>query len=255
MSIALQHTHTHSRNFVRRNIKPHTHCINETHTAAFLTQNVNVDGRSVKFQVWDTAGQERYKSLVSMYYRGTKAAVLVYDITDEKSFKGIRRWTKEIKEKGEGNVVVVLCGNKLDLAEDSRKVSTEEGKRFAEENGLMFIETSAKSGSNVNEMFKDIAKRLPEEERKMLKARLEAIRLQMEILDLENALSNREDRSLEARLASARTKLKSTGRSVDVEGRSASMLASLMTETSMKLGLKKRDQVSLESNSGKRGCC
>ena len=89
----------------------------------------------------------------------------------------------------------------------------------------------------------------------MLKARLEAIRLQMEILDLENALSNREDRSLEARLASARTKLKSTGRSVDVEGRSASMLASLMTETSMKLGLKKRDQVSLESNSGKRGCC
>ena len=219
---------------------------------------MDVDGRTVKFQVWDTAGQERYKSLVSMYYRGTKAAILVYDITDERTFRGIRRWTREIKEKGEGNVVVVLCGNKVDLAEVKREVSAKEGKRFAEENGLMFIETSAKSGSNVNEMFKDIAKRLPAEERKMLKARLEAIRLQMEILDLENALSNREDRSLEARLASARTKLKSTGRAVDVEGRSATMLALLMTETSMQLGIKQRDNVTLGGSSNTRrsgGCC
>jgi len=216
---------------------------------------VTVDGNSVKFQVWDTAGQERYKSLVSMYYRGTKAAVLVYDITDLNSFKGVRRWTKEIREKGEGNVVVVLCGNKLDLGEDSRKVSTEEGKRFAEENGLMFIETSAKSGSNVNEMFKNIARRLPIEERKMMKARLEAIRLQMEILDLENALSNRDDASLEAKLASARTKLKNTGRSCDVEGRSASALAAMMTETN-KYGLGINKPVtSLESSSRRSGGC
>ena len=83
--------------------------------AAFLTQIIEVDGRLSKLQIWDTAGQERYRSLVSMYYRGTKAAIIVYDISDKSTFEGAKTWAQEIKEKGEGNVVVVLCGNKTDL--------------------------------------------------------------------------------------------------------------------------------------------
>jgi len=114
----------------------------------------------VKFEIWDTAGQERYHSLAPMYYRGAAAAIVVYDITNRQSFVRAKSWVKELQRQGNPNIVIALSGNKLDLAEQ-RKVEVEEAKTYSEENGIMFMETSAKTNNNVTELFKAIARKLP----------------------------------------------------------------------------------------------
>jgi len=129
--------------------------------AAFLTQTVLLGDISVKFEIWDTAGQERYHSLAPMYYRGAHAAIVVYDLTNYDSFERAKAWVKELQRQGNPNIVIALAGNKLDLAGDGRKVSSEEAAKYAEENALLFMETSAKSAANVNELFVAIAKKLP----------------------------------------------------------------------------------------------
>ena len=88
--------------------------------AAFLGKTINANDKRYKFEIWDTAGQERYRSLAPMYYRGAKAAVIVYDITDEDTFKGAKTWVSEIKKKG-NNCLILLVGNKVDLT-NNRKV-------------------------------------------------------------------------------------------------------------------------------------
>jgi Ras-related protein Rab-5C len=128
--------------------------------AAFLTQTVAVNDVTVKFEIWDTAGQERYHSLAPMYYRGAAAAIVVYDITNTESFTRAKNWVRELQRQGNPNLVIALAGNKADLA-SKRKVETEEGQAYADENGLFFIETSAKSAQNVNEVFYEIARKLP----------------------------------------------------------------------------------------------
>lgn len=128
--------------------------------AAFLTQTVMVDDYVVKFEIWDTAGQERYHSLAPMYYRGAAAAIVVYDITNMDSFVRAKSWVKELQRQGKDNIVIALAGNKLDLA-DQRRVETEEAKEYANENGIMFLETSAKTNHNVPEIFTAIARKLP----------------------------------------------------------------------------------------------
>merc|ERR1712100_150343 len=130
--------------------------------AAFLTQNVSLNDYTVKFEIWDTAGQERYHSLAPMYYRGAAAAVVVYDITDSDSFVRAKSWVKELQRQGSPNIVIALAGNKFDLA-SKRKVDTEEAKEYAKDNGLFFMETSAKTATNVAELFKAIAKKLPKD--------------------------------------------------------------------------------------------
>jgi len=112
------------------------------------------------FDYMSTAGQERYHSFAPMYYRGAQAAVIVYDITSYDSFSRAQKWVKELQRQGSPNMVVALIGNKVDLA-SKRAVEIEESKAYAEENGLMLMETSAKTGANVNELFVSIAKRLP----------------------------------------------------------------------------------------------
>merc|ERR1712000_309183 len=119
--------------------------------AAFLTQTVCLNDTTVKFEIWDTAGQERYHSLAPMYYRGAQAAIVVYDITSMDSFERAKSWIKELQRQGNPNIVIALAGNKVDLAEN-RAVSTEEAKAYADENGNLFMETSAKT-ANVNELF------------------------------------------------------------------------------------------------------
>lgn len=126
--------------------------------AAFLTKTMPDQG--VKFEIWDTAGQERYHSLAPMYYRGAAAAIIVYDITQSESFTKAKNWVKELQRQGSPNMVMVLAGNKADLA-DNRQVTAEEAQSYADENGLVLWETSAKSNTNVHEMFVDIAGRLP----------------------------------------------------------------------------------------------
>eukprot|EP00537_Pseudo-nitzschia_pungens_P007367 CAMPEP_0172377568 /NCGR_PEP_ID=MMETSP1060-20121228/68971_1 /TAXON_ID=37318 /ORGANISM="Pseudo-nitzschia pungens, Strain cf. cingulata" /LENGTH=194 /DNA_ID=CAMNT_0013105263 /DNA_START=571 /DNA_END=1155 /DNA_ORIENTATION=+ len=128
--------------------------------AAFLTQTVALDDSTVKFEIWDTAGQERYRSLAPMYYRGAAAAIVVYDITNPDSFTGAKSWVKELQRRGDPNVVIALAGNKADL-ESRRKVEFEEANLYAEENGILHLETSAKNANNVKALFVEIAKKLP----------------------------------------------------------------------------------------------
>ncbi|KAK2905643.1 hypothetical protein Q8A73_009586 [Channa argus] len=128
--------------------------------AAFLAQSVCLDDTTVKFEIWDTAGQERYHSLAPMYYRGAQAAIVVFDITKPETFERAKAWVKELQRQASPNIVIALAGNKADLAE-KRLVEYEEAQTYAEDTGLLFMETSAKTAMNVNELFLAIAKKMP----------------------------------------------------------------------------------------------
>ena len=121
----------------------------------FKTKRVNLNGKAVKVQVWDTAGQERFRTITSAYYRGAHGIVLCYDVTARDSFSNIRNWMKNCDQHASGSVVRAIVGNKKDVSE--RAVSYEEGKRLADEYGVMFTETSAKTGENVEDMFMALA--------------------------------------------------------------------------------------------------
>ena len=128
--------------------------------AAFLTQTVALNDTTVKFEIWDTAGQERYHSLAPMYYRGAAAAIVVFDITNRDTFQRAKQWVKELQRQGNPNIVIALAGNKSDLS-SKRKVEPEEAESYASDNGVFFMETSAKTATNVNELFVAIARKLP----------------------------------------------------------------------------------------------
>ncbi|KAI8872715.1 ras-domain-containing protein [Ramicandelaber brevisporus] len=167
--------------------------------AAFLTQKCKVGDRVIKFSCWDTAGQERFHSLAPMYYRNAQAAVVVYDVTREASLDKAKTWIKELQRQAQPGIVIHLVGNKIDLvsngssgesggdenadgedeeevdeedpaattassASSRRKVPREVGQAYADENGLLFCEASAKTGEGVNEIFMNVAKRLPLEQ-------------------------------------------------------------------------------------------
>ena len=129
--------------------------------AAFLGKNINLNDKRYKFEIWDTAGQERYRSLAPMYYRGAKAAVIVYDITDEDTFKGAKTWVSEIQKKSE-NCLILLVGNKVDLTMN-RKVDIHMVKEYVDNNNLIYMESSAKTGLNVDKIFTTIAENIPED--------------------------------------------------------------------------------------------
>lgn len=118
------------------------------------------DDIKVKLEIWDTAGQERYKSLAPMYYRNAHCAIVVYDMTEKDSLENAKSWIRELQRHADSNIIIFLVGNKLDLA-DSRVISTEEGKTYADTEGLLFLETSAKTPTNITELFDTIANRLP----------------------------------------------------------------------------------------------
>ncbi|XP_014111267.1 PREDICTED: ras-related protein Rab-37 isoform X2 [Pseudopodoces humilis] len=120
---------------------------------------VVVDGVKVKLQIWDTAGQERFRSVTHAYYRDAQALLLLYDITSKMSFDNIRAWLTEIHEYAQKDVVIMLLGNKADVSSE-RAVRTEDGASLAREYGVPFMETSAKTGMNVELAFLAIAKEL-----------------------------------------------------------------------------------------------
>ncbi|KAK5618843.1 Ras- protein Rab-6A [Crenichthys baileyi] len=115
---------------------------------------------NIRLQLWDTAGQERFRSLIPSYIRDSAAAVVVYDITNVNSFQQTTKWIDDVRTERGSDVIIMLVGNKTDLA-DKRQVSIEEGERKAKELNVMFIETSAKAGYNVKQLFRRVAASLP----------------------------------------------------------------------------------------------
>jgi len=165
--------------------------------AAFLTQKCRLEDRVLRYEIWDTAGQERFHSLAPMYYRNAQAAVVVYDVTKASSLEKARSWVKELQRQANPNIVIALAGNKIDLVQSSgssssgqsasesedeaddatatpgettasgvesdslRQVPRDEAQAYATEAGLLFFETSAKTGEGIVEIFTEIAKKIP----------------------------------------------------------------------------------------------
>uniref|UniRef100_A0A165X021 Uncharacterized protein n=1 Tax=Daucus carota subsp. sativus TaxID=79200 RepID=A0A165X021_DAUCS len=132
----------------------------------FKIRTIELDGKRLKLQIWDTAGQERFRTITTAYYRGAMGILLVYDVTDESSFNNIRNWIRNIEQHASDNVNKVLIANKADMDESLRVVPTSKGQALADEYGIKFFETSAKTNMNVEEVFisiaQDIRKRLDE---------------------------------------------------------------------------------------------
>ncbi|WVY99560.1 hypothetical protein V8G54_025630 [Vigna mungo] len=142
----------------------------------FKIRTIEQDGKRIKLQIWDTAGQERFRTITTAYYRGAMGILLVYDVTDESSFNSkfppgfswnmtqlipisdIRNWIRNIEQHASDNVNKILVGNKADMDESKRAVPTSKGQALADEYGIKFFETSAKTNLNVEEVFFSIAK-------------------------------------------------------------------------------------------------
>ncbi|KAL3876383.1 hypothetical protein ACJMK2_034236 [Sinanodonta woodiana] len=125
----------------------------------FRNKVVDVDGTKVKLQIWDTAGQERFRSITKAYYRDANALLLLYDVTNKTSFDNIRAWLAEINEYAQEDVVIMLLGNKADMAAE-RVIRREEGEKLAKDHNVAFMETSAKTGMNVDLAFMAVARDL-----------------------------------------------------------------------------------------------
>ena len=122
----------------------------------FGTRIIEVDAIRIKLQIWDTAGQERFHSITRAYFRSSAAVFLVYDVTNRDSFSRIGQWVEDAMKLSPPTSIKVLIGNKTDL-ESNRAVSTAEAKDFADQHGLKFFETSAKSGEKIDDSFIETA--------------------------------------------------------------------------------------------------
>jgi len=128
-------------------------------SASYATKTMvfeDLGGKSIKFEIWDTAGQERYRSISKLLYKDAEITILVYDITQRRTYDEIKDyWYKEIKENSQGNIILGVAGNKCDLYEDE-KVSEEEARDFADEIGAIFQLTSSYENRGITELFKKI---------------------------------------------------------------------------------------------------
>ncbi len=124
----------------------------------FATKMIEFRNNSIKLQIWDSAGQERYKALIPSYVRGAAIIFIIYDLSDNNSFQNLEKWINFIKQINTDESLIILCGNKNDL---ERKVTYKDGYELAHKNGMMFFETSAKTGNNINLMMFTAIAELP----------------------------------------------------------------------------------------------
>ncbi|CAD8170831.1 unnamed protein product [Paramecium octaurelia] len=125
----------------------------------FISKTLYYEDRTIRLQLWDTAGQERFRSLIPSYIRDSAVAVVCYDVEVKTSFANITRWIQDVRLERGNDVIIFIVANKIDL--DNRVISTEEGANLAKESDAHFIEVSAKTGNNVELLFKQIAATLP----------------------------------------------------------------------------------------------
>lgn len=148
--------------FVNNEWRPYS---DSTIGASFASKTIEIpqenraQSRQVSFKIWDTAGQEKYHSLARMYYRGAASAIIVYDLCDRASFRALKVWVDEVRLNGPNDIVFAVCGNKSDLAQH-RQVPLLDAETYARDVGAFYIETSARNNSNVQELFREIGKRV-----------------------------------------------------------------------------------------------
>ena len=124
-----------------------------------LKSMVLKSGKNIKLQIWDTAGQDRFRAITKNYYKGANGIILIYDVTSQKTFDNVKNWVTQIREEASKDVIVYLCGNKIDKKE-FRVINNEDGVKMAQEFGFPFHETSAKEGININETFEDLVEKI-----------------------------------------------------------------------------------------------
>jgi Ras-related protein Rab-1A len=127
----------------------------------FRFRTVNVNNKVIKLQIWDTAGQERFRSITSAYYRGADAVLICYDVTNAESFDHVEEWISELFNVGNSDIIKLIIGNKADQ-ENNKVIATEMGIQLAEKNNCEFIETSAKTSTNVDTAFMIVTTKLIE---------------------------------------------------------------------------------------------
>lgn len=132
-----------------------SHNSNATIGVEFGTKNITINDKFIKLQIWDTAGQERFRSIIRMYYRGAIGVILCYDSTNRESFNSIKNWIYEIQNLIQNKNKIILVATKTDDFINTQ-VSTYDGMQLAEEHGFLFIETSAKTGKNIDKCFMDL---------------------------------------------------------------------------------------------------
>jgi small GTP-binding protein len=134
----------------------------------YLQQIVRLkDGTSLKLDIWDTGGQERYRALLQLYYRDADAALITYDVTNPRSLENCEYWVNELR-RTEENCILCLVANKNDVPSDEKKVSEKDAQEFVERYGMIFFETSAKTGENINKLFETVAQKIVEKKNQIV---------------------------------------------------------------------------------------
>ena len=137
----------------------------------FATKIIQIkEGGYIKAQIWDTAGQEKYKSITYHHYKKSVGGLIVYDITKRSTFENVKNWYNDLITLGEKGCIIALVGNKLDLVERNerkREVEKYEAQAYAEDNHMLFFETSAYNGNNLNDIFEELLQTIYTERRKI----------------------------------------------------------------------------------------
>ena len=163
----------------------------------FATKIIRIkDGGSIKAQIWDTAGEEKYKSITFHHYRKSVGALIVYDITKRITFLNVMNWYDDLMLKADKDCIIALIGNKLDLIqknERKREVTKEEAQEYANDNNMLFYETSAYNGDNINDIFEELLQTIYIERRKIKKLEINENQNTINISKMEKNFINKEE--------------------------------------------------------------